>query len=69
MKSGLEIKVTGEKGGNRETINSIVIRPFANKTDFPFKYIIKKISNEFKNIQVEFKSTGNVIMINFVIDA
>lgn len=68
MKSGLELKITGEKNGNRETINSITLRPFSKKTDFQFKYIVKKIDNDFRNIQIELKSTGNVIMINFVVD-
>lgn len=68
MKSGLELKITGERNNNRETIESITLRPFEQKTDFDFKYIVKKISAEFSRIQVEFKSTGNVIMINFVLD-
>ena len=44
------------------------MRPFSNKTQFSFKYIIKKVDDKYKNVQIEFKSTGNVIMINFVID-
>ena len=34
MKSGIEIKVTGETGGNRETIEQYTVRPFSNKTQF-----------------------------------
>ncbi len=45
-----------------------MLRPFSQKTDYQFKYIVKKISNDFSNIQLEFKSTGNVIMVNFIVD-
>lgn len=45
-----------------------MLRPFSQKTDYQFKYIVKKISSDFNNIQLEFKSTGNVIMVNFVVD-
>ena len=68
MKSGLQLRVTGQRNGVRETINSIMLRPFSQKTDYQFKYIVKKISTDFNNIQIQFKSTGNVIMVNFVID-
>ncbi len=69
MKTGLEIKITGQNGGNRQTIEEYTIRPFSQKTEFAFKYIVKKIDSKYSNIQLQFKSTGNVIMINFVLDA
>jgi hypothetical protein len=43
--SGLEIKITGEniQTKQRETIDEQIIRPYAKKTVFPFKYMIKQI--------------------------
>jgi hypothetical protein len=70
LKSSLEFKITAEniESSERETIQEQKFRTFGNKSTFDFKHISKQISQQkYKNVQLEFKSTGEIIMLNFIL--
>ena len=64
MKASLIIELTGEKGGNRSTLEISTIKPMALKSVYDFSYVFSKVDPAYKNLQLEFKAKDKMIMIN-----
>ncbi len=52
IKSPLNIRLTGVKGGTRTVIQESKITPLGVKTAYDFSYVFNAISSEFSDLQI-----------------